>query len=84
MSDSRYGSTDDTMDIWAESGTRVRFSYPNAGYPSDVRKAASLLTVENIYTVDGTVVDSEGTRVFLQEVPGVSFNSVQFSTLEQL
>jgi hypothetical protein len=66
-----------SMDIYAESGSKVIF-HNKAGYPFQITKAAKLLQVGEVYTVDHTIVHSDHTDVWLREYPDQRFNSVQF------
>jgi len=69
------------MDIYAEPGTKVRFAYPDNGYDFHKKVAAKHLTEGEIYTVKITDVGSFHTDVYLNEVPGVAFNSVMFESV---
>src|SRR6185312_10610801 len=69
------------MDIYAQPGTKVIFDNPKNGYAYDQADCRKHLTVGQIYTVERTDVHSAYTDVWLQEVPGVSFNSVMFSDM---
>lgn len=66
------------MDIYARRGTKIVFNNPNAGYPYDQETARKYLKVGSKYTVEWKRVGCFHTDVFLQEVPGVPFNSVLF------
>jgi len=66
------------MDIYAGSGTLVIFTHPNNGYPGDQKEAAKFLEVGEVYTVEKTDVANWMTRVYLQEIPNVSFDSAMF------
>ncbi len=70
-----------TMDIYAEPGTKVRFAFPNNGYDFHKETAKQHLIEGEIYTVKITDVGSFHTDVYLQEVPGVKFNSVMFENV---
>ena len=65
------------MDIYTKSGQHVVFAHPDSGY--DQKKAAGHLEVGKTYTVDHTTVHDWNTDAFLQEVPGVPFNSTMFN-----
>lgn len=54
----------------------------DAGYGKDRENARRFLRMGQIYTVERTVVFSDITIVFLQEYPGIPFNSVQFKDLK--
>lgn len=66
------------MNIYAERGTKVVFAYPDSGYEPDQKRAKKHLVEGVTYTVEKTVVHSWHTDVYLQEVPGIAFNSVLF------
>ena len=66
------------MNIHAKKGTKVVFSNPSAGYDPDQETARKYLTVGETYTVERTEIHDWCTYVFLEEVPGVAFNSVIF------
>ena len=68
----------ETMNIYAETGSRVRFSFPDNGYEGDRVHAAKYLTPLNVYTVLYTNVGNSHTSVRLAEFPDQYFNSVQF------
>lgn len=69
------------MDIYSKPGTPVKFVNPTFGYEYHQETARKHLKVGNIYTVKETVVDSWHTDVYLEEVPGVPFNSVLFDNI---
>lgn len=69
------------MNIYAQRGDKVIFSHPNAGGWGDSEKCAKHLELGAEYTVQETEVDPWHTDVYLQEVPGVAFNSVMFDDL---
>lgn len=66
------------MDIYAEPGTKVKFTNPNAGYSNDQAMVRDNLTVGETYTVLETRVGNFHTTVFLQEFPRLPFNTVMF------
>ena len=66
------------MDIYAKKGDKVIFLNRN-GHDWQPKQAVEIGLVEgNAYTVDHTKVYSCSTDVYLEEFPGVSFNSVMF------
>ena len=73
----------ETMDIYSKPGTKVRFAYPDAGYPHHQADARKHLEEGYGYTVERTEVESCHTDVYLQEIPSVAFNSVMFAPVEQ-
>ena len=59
------------------------FAFPTRGYPSNVATAAQFLTEGAVYTIAQTIVRNSYTTVFLQEFPGITFNSCLFADLIQ-
>ena len=74
------------MDIWSPKGTRVTPVYvdgkPQGGYPHHAETVKRYLAEGAVYTVERTEVDRCHTDVFLQEVLGVAFNSVCFTSAD--
>jgi len=70
------------MDIHSPRGTKIKFieNNPLSYYIS--KDNANLLTLHEIYTVNHTEIHSCFTIVFLEEFPGVDFNSVWFEKVE--
>lgn len=68
------------MDIYAKKGHKVIVTEQGMrnGWKSDEENVAKHLKVDGIYTVERTEVSSWSTAVYLQEIPGVRFNSVHF------
>lgn len=66
------------MNIYAEHGDKVVCDTFDAGYESDKVIAIKYLEIGKEYTIDETVVDDWHTDVYLQEFPGIEFNSVFF------
>lgn len=66
------------MDIHAKNGTKVVFANPGSGYEPEQELAKKHLKVGATYTVARTEVGSFHTKVFLEEIPGIAFNSVMF------
>jgi hypothetical protein len=66
------------MALYSPQKTRVVFAYPSAGYRSHQETAAKHLEVGKAYTVESTKVGGWHTDVYLEEFPGVAFNSVMF------
>jgi NTP pyrophosphatase (non-canonical NTP hydrolase) len=71
------------MNIYAESGDKVVFNHPDAGYTYQQQAAAKLLTLGATYTVDHTNVHDCYTDVYLEEFPEQKFNSVLFDDYEE-
>lgn len=67
-----------TMNIYAKNGDRVVYAFPKHGRDWDRVQATEHLELGKTYTVDRTSVGSSNTAVWLQEIPGIAFNSVQF------
>lgn len=74
---------DDTMNIYSEPGTKIIYSFPENGRDLDQKKAGMYLEVNGVYTVLKTVVRQSSTEVYLEEVYGVAFNSVNFSNVQK-
>lgn len=70
------------MDIYAKKGHRVVFSNPESGYQHHQNTAKEYLKVGKTYTINKTEVSNYHTDVYLEEVPGVAFNSVLFEDLD--
>lgn len=66
------------MNIYALKGHKVSCSDLDNGYEYQREIARGHLLLGEVYTVDKTEVGSSSTKVLLQEVPGVFFNSVFF------
>ena len=71
------------MNIYSEPGTKVKFSFPENGRDWDQEKTKKHLDVNGIYTVLRTVVHHSTTDVYLEEVYGIAFNSVNFSEAQK-
>ena len=69
------------MGIYAEKGTRVKFTGKN-GYEHDKEHANKYLKVGETYTVENNYVSGWHTDVWLKEVPNEKFNSVHFKDVE--
>jgi hypothetical protein len=59
-------------------GMRLRFAHPDAGYTCDREHAAKYLIEGEVYTVESFRVYGWSTEIRFVEVPGKTFNSVQF------
>lgn len=75
--------SNDTMNIYSETGTKIIYSFPENGRDFDQKKAQRYLKVNGVYTVLKTVVRQSSTEVYLEEVYGVAFNSVNFSNVQK-
>ncbi|MFC0278125.1 hypothetical protein ACFFH2_15735 [Enterococcus devriesei] len=80
---SAIDSTPETMNIFAPPGSKVVFAHPTFGDDYDIKKAREFLCEGTTYTVSRTEIFSSFTEVFLQEFPGVPFNSVQFEDVKK-
>lgn len=70
------------MDITTTPGTKVVFAYPENGWPFDRNKVKEKgLSVGREYTVGHIEVFSSASDVYLEEFPGVPFNSVHFANV---
>lgn len=69
-------------DIYSKKGTKVKPIFKNGqlqhGYDTHKKEASKYLKEGQVYTIDRTDVDSWHTNFYLQEFPGISFNSVHF------
>lgn len=65
------------IDIYAEEGTKVKYTGKN-GYDSDKEHANKYLKVGEIYTIDYMIVNGWNTEIYLKEMPNEVFNSVHF------
>lgn len=67
------------MPIDAAPGTKVIFSNPSAGfqYDQDACREA-LMKVGDEFTVTKTVIHDWRTELYLDEHPGIAFNTVNF------
>ena len=69
------------MDIHTPPGSKVVFSNPDAGWPTDKWKLEPLVVVET-YRVRAVQIHSYSTRLYLTQFPGVEFNTINFSNVE--
>lgn len=65
------------MDIYSQQGTKVVFT-ACGGMDGEIEYAKEQLVVGKIYTVRRTEVHSWSSDVYLEEFPGVSFNTCLF------
>jgi len=72
------------MNIFAVNGYRVMVTEEtkNNGYNDDKENVKSYLKPYKIYTVKYTMVEGYDTTVFLNEIPNIGFNSVNFVEIE--
>ena len=70
------------MNIYALKGHKVRLVYTEMAYHYQTEDIKKHLKLGEIYTIEETEVYGEFTNVYLQEVPGVSFNSTAFEDVE--
>ena len=66
------------MNIYAPKGAKVVFNHPTGGRTHEQETAKKYLDVGATYSIERTEVSDFHTRVHLQEVAGVTFNSVYF------
>lgn len=64
--------------LQAPMGTKIVFCEADAGYQSDMDKLAKYLTLGNEYTLFDREIHGSSTDIWIEEVEGVSFNSVSF------
>jgi signal peptidase I len=68
---------DVVMDIYSKKGTKV-YATDRNGYGSDKDHIKNYLTVGGLYTVEKVDVGQSSSRVYFQEKPNQSFNTVCF------
>jgi hypothetical protein len=73
-----------SMNIHAKPGTKVVFANPNNGNYHSQETARTYLEPGKVYTVARCDVEDWFTDVFLEEVPGIAFNSVMFDDAPQV
>jgi len=68
------------MNIWALKGHKVTVTKKSIrnGYDRARDRAEKLLIIGNTYTIEKTHVQAFSTDVYLQEFPGIRFNSSTF------
>lgn len=66
----------------AESGNKVTFEHPTAGWKGDVERGRKFLLLGEEYTIHSVDIHQTLTTVYLEEFPGEYFNSVQFEDVE--
>lgn len=66
------------MNIYARCGDKVIYMHPTYGYISDQDQCRKHLVLEAPYTIERISIGRSHTNVYLQEIPGVAFNSVMF------
>ena len=75
-----------SLDIYAKPGTKVRAIYmngePTNGYADDKWTVVEHLSEDGIYTIERTEVHESSTDVYLFEFPGIRFNSVCLSPVQ--
>lgn len=65
------------MNIYAEKRHKVKCTRRECGF-NDYKENENPLVVGQVYTVDYTIVGGWNTDVYLEEFPGMFFNSVLF------
>ena len=70
------------MDIYAEPGTKILYPNREDVVESERKFATRHLKPGSIYTIKKIDRGNWSTAVYLEEVPGISFNSVLFVDLE--
>ncbi len=70
------------MNIYARKGDKVAFTKPKAGYDADRYRSEQYLEVGKIYTVERVIIGGFSSKVILEEVSDVQFNTVQFTDLD--
>jgi hypothetical protein len=72
--------TEEEMNIYSRPGTQIKFTC-HGGYDGEKEHAKRLMKVGDIVTVRRTDVGNSSTSVYLEEFPGMSFNSCLFSAV---
>ena len=72
------------MNICAKKGDKVVFRSPDGGNLGEQERAKKHLVLNMVYTVEKTRIYGFHTDVYLQEVKGVAFNSVQFDDIDNI
>jgi len=72
-----------TMNIYAESGSKVFFANLNYGYLADRQYAAKELVYGEMYTVKYVDIGESSSEVCLAEKPDMLFNTVLFADVEK-
>jgi hypothetical protein len=63
-------------------GMGVVYLFPQNGWPADQQRAAECLEFGRVYTLERFEIGGWQTYLWLREVPGYVFNSVQFAEAE--
>tara|TARA_R110002074_G_scaffold28069_1_gene80997 strand:+ start:168 stop:431 length:264 start_codon:yes stop_codon:yes gene_type:complete len=71
------------MEIYALKGHQIICDDLDVGYDYQKEIANKYLELGKIYTVEKTQVESSSTKVILQEIPGIEFNSTCFEDVEE-
>jgi len=74
------------MNICAKKRDKVIVTETTAknGYEFDSNNVKKYLEVGKEYTVEDTIVDQYHTTVYLQEIPQIGFNSVNFEDINEI
>lgn len=75
--------TNNSMSTSTKPGNKVIFSFPDAGYDSDIELAKEYLVLGERYTIKSIRVDKFYTDIILKEVPDIIFNSIQFKNVRE-
>jgi hypothetical protein len=70
------------VNVYAVKGAKVVCTHPERGFAIHQEAALKHLDLGHTYTVQRTVSSMLYTRVWLQEVPLVEFNAIQFDDAE--
>lgn len=86
LKDMEESEETETMNIHAQPGTKIKVTEKTAqnGYEGDKEKVQKYLSIGKTYTVGYTQVYGWCTDVYLQELPGKAFNSVNFTEEESI
>lgn len=73
-----------TMCVWTPLGTKIRCVSPESGLDKDVEHSNMYLIIGEAYTVQKIDVYDSISYVWLEEIPGTCFNTVQFENIEPI
>ena len=72
------------MELFTPENKKVRFSFPKNGYDHDTKYSLEHLQVGAIYTVHKTNVHDFSSSIELKELPGKTFNLIQFENIDSV
>ncbi len=63
-------------------GTKIVFRFPKSGSKGEQKRAQKYLKIGGVYTVKKVEIGNWHSNVYLEEVPGIAFNTVFFTEAE--